>query len=99
MFLGIMNFGHTGFCLFGALGYVVTILYFMFILYYRKSHANGFEFSMIVFIVYYIFILSKVFNNNIGLTFSNILWFIPFVLCIIVEALVYIIKRYFTKKG
>ena len=90
--------GHVGFSFFGFLGFIVIVLYFLIMLYNIKIRKHSFLFSRIIFSVYFILLLwlSVLFRTNI--TAANMAWYQPFLLCIIVEGTIYLIKKYRSNK-
>ena len=97
MFLGFIFgsddfLGLDKFYPFGFLGYIIIICYFIFIVKYRKRKNQGFEFSFFIFIVYFFFVLKFTIEVRGNITCFNQVWPVPFLLCIIVELIVYFIR-------
>ena len=77
----------------GFLGLIVLILYFMFIYINIKEKKHYFKFSIIVLILYLILVFYMVFQFNNGITYAMRAWWQPFLLCIIVDGIVYFFKK------
>ena len=86
-------FGFDNFYLFGFLGYIVIILYFIFIIKNIKNSAYDFKFSIVVLVIYLFFVLKYTFEIRGNITCFNQVWPIPFILSIIVEIIIYYIKK------
>ena len=91
----MLHFGseYVEFSFFGFLGLVVIALYFLIIFYSIKKRKHSFIFSRILFLIYFILLLwlSVLFRTNI--TVANMAWYQPFLLCIIVDGIGYLIKN------
>ena len=93
MYLGIIDFGFDRFYLFGFLGYIIIIAYFILAIKHRKNKTHGFEFSILVYSIYFIFLLIFTIDVKANATYFNQIWFIPFLLCIIVEPIIYLFGK------
>ena len=91
-------FNFTGFSFFGLFGYIVIVLYFVLINNLRQKKIQNFEFSVFIFILYFCFVFFIICLSKSSITFANMLWYIPFLLCIIVEGTIYLIKKYKNSK-
>ena len=82
------------FSFWGFLGYIVIIFVLIFSFNHRKKFIIGFEISIFVFVCYFIYILPAKTEYNVSLTVLNNLWFIPFLLCSLVDIVLYLINKF-----
>ena len=82
-----------GFSFLGFFGFIVLLLYFLFMLNYRKMYRQGFIFSMIVLSIYLVFVILLTLIIGADVTLGNEKWYKPFIICIIAEILISLIKN------
>ena len=98
MLLGILFssddfFGFDKFHFFGFLGYVVFFLYFLLIYNCINNKIYYFHFSICLLLIYLSIVIFVTIKLKCNITTFNLLWHIPFLLCVIVEGTIYLIKR------
>lgn len=82
----------------GLFGLIVIILYILFIYTSVKNRKHNFKFSITVLLIYLILVLWMVSRFNNSITFTMQYWYQPFLLCIIVDGTIYLIKKYRSNK-
>ena len=90
-------YGSDKFNIFGFLGIVIITIYICIIIYNMlKKHV--YYFSIIVLFIYICFLLDLVTGLKCTITYANTFWFIPIIICVVGEAVICIIKKFFVKK-
>lgn len=82
----------------GLFGLIVIILYILFIYTSVKNRKHNFRFSITVLLIYLVLVLWMVLRFNNSITFTMQYWYQPFLLCIIVDGTIYLIKKYRSNK-
>ena len=82
----------------GLFGLIVIILYILFIYTSVKNRKHNFKFSITVLLIYLVLVLWMVSRFNNSITFTMQYWYQPFLLCIIVDGTIYLIKKYRSNK-
>ena len=77
----------------GFLGLIIIVLYFIFIYKNIKEKKYNFKFSVVILLLYLILVFCMVFRFKNGITYVMRYWYQPFLLCIFVESLIYLIKK------
>ena len=93
MFLGVIDFGYNDFYPLGFIGYIVIIIYFIFIIHCRKKGIASFDYSIFILIFYLCFVICLTISAKSSITFFNQFWLFPFVICIILDAVSYLFKK------
>ena len=91
----MMNFGGypDGFSIFGCFGFIVIALYFLVIFFCIKYKKHSFMFSRIIFLIYFILLIKLSLLFNTSITSANNAWYQPFLVCIFIERIIYLIKK------
>ena len=82
-----------GTSIFGFVGIIVIILYYLLIVCIKNKTFYHLKISQIILSIYLIFILLFAASANINISLANVGWYFPVTICIISEILVYIIKQ------
>ena len=82
----------------GFLGLIIMALYFIFIYINIKEKKYNFKFSIIILSLYLILVSWMIFRFKNGITYEMKYWYQPFLLCIIVDGTIYLIKKHRSSK-
>ena len=90
----MMHFkGFYGFSLFGFIGLIIVVLYYLLVIYIKKRTGYYLRISMIIISIYMIIVLLFAMSYRINISLANVGWYYPLILSSTIESIVYIIKK------